>query len=102
MIGLPVHAIGIVPLALWEAGKLALSHAESEHDSASRERLLAETVVGKFDSRGRLFLSEALCRWAKLSPLSRLRIVGVGESAEIWSQESWEIYQASLALSHPI
>jgi len=91
------RTIRVLPVDLLEEWRAALlSEGPSQGRSASAVRtMLAGAEFGYFDSEGCLALTAAHREWAALSPQTSLRILGVGDTIEIWSQAEWEVYQLS-------
>jgi len=97
IVRLRCHALAVLPLEIVESWTAALVSDESVQEPSAVRFMLADAEVGDFDPDECLALTQAHCEWAALTPETSLRLIGVGDRVEIWSQAEWEAYQIDVA-----
>jgi len=102
IVRLRYHALAVIPLEIVESWTAALISGESVQEQSAMRFMLADAEVGEFDSEGCLALTKAHCEWAALIHETSLRLIGVGDRVEIWSQAEWEAYHAGAAHNDPM
>lgn len=82
------RCISIFSQSSWSVYMSKLEALPTVESRDIRRRLLSSVVETPIDSQGRILIPQNLREYADLE--KNVRVIGVGESAEIWNEEAFD------------